>query len=276
VTTALAASDRGFPGVTEVDDVRGGDPTGGHPDEPVDWSPALKRALEHSPVEMARLMGHLSGRVSDADTLLDLMTRASQEAVRMIADAHGAGVTARFAGAPFTAAHTDDAVLLIDEGQYHEGDGPCLSAARSDRRVAVTLPDVEARWPLVAAAAAQVGIRSFLAEPLHVRPVVVGSFNLYSRRPEGLRVPDPDVLIVLLDYLDRGLADYLAAQPGEAHARNLVSALRRRQVVNQAAGVLMARHDVNVDQAFGLIEDEARRRAVDVAVVAEDIAGPAG
>ncbi len=252
------------------------DRAAGGTQEPVDWSPALKRALAHSPVEMARLMTQLRGRVNDADTLLDLMSRASQEAVRMIADAHGAGVTARFSGEPFTAAHTDDAVLVIDEGQYDEGDGPCLAAARSDRQVAVTLADVAARWPLVAAAAAQVGIRSFLAEPLHVRPVVVGSFNLYSRRAEGLRVPDPDVLIVLLDYLDRGLADYLAAQPGEAHARVLVSALRRRQLVNQAAGVMMARHDVGVDQAFGLIEDEARRRGVDVVVVAGGIVGPTG
>lgn len=244
--------------------------------ESVSWSPALARALQHSPVEMARMVAELEGRVSDADTLLDLMNRASQQAVRMIADAHGAGVTARFTGEPFTAAHTDDAVLLIDEGQYDEGDGPCLAAARADRRVELTLPDVAMRWPLVAAAAARVGIRSFLAEPLHVRPVVVGSFNLYSRRPQGLRVPDPDVLFVLLDYLDRGLADYLAAQPGEAHARNLVSALHRRQLVNQAAGVMMARHGVGVEQAFALIEDEARRRHTDVAVVAADIVGPAG
>ncbi|WP_111766771.1 GAF and ANTAR domain-containing protein [Nakamurella deserti] len=253
-----------------------GGPGGGWPDDAVDWSPALKRALAQSPDEIGRLMIQLQGRVNDADTLLDLMSRASREAVRMIADAHGAGVTARFAGEPFTAAHTDDAVLLIDEGQYDEGDGPCLSAARSDRRVAVTLDDVRVRWPLVAAAAAQVGVRSFLAEPLHVRPVVVGSLNLYSRREGGLRVPEPDVLVVLLDYLDRGLADYLAAQPGEAPARTLVTALRRRQLVNQAAGVTMARHGVDIDQAFGLIEDEARRRGVDVGVVAADIVGPTG
>ncbi len=241
----------------------------------VEWSPALKRALAAHPVEIPLLMAELRGRVHDAATLLDLMARATRQAVRMIDDADWAGVTARFAGEPFTAAHTDDAVLVVDEGQYDQGDGPCLSAARGDHQVALLLAEVELRWPRVAAAAAQVGIRSFLAEPLHVRPVVVGSLNLYSRRRQGLRVPEPDLLIVLLDYLDRGLADFQAQHVDETAARTLVEVLRHRQLVNQAAGAVMARHDVGVQQAFSIIEDESRRRGVGIAAVAAGlIEGP--
>ena len=77
---------------------------------------------------MAELMLVLDRRVQDEDSLLDLLARASREAVRLVDDADWAGVTLRFAGEPYTAAHTDPRVLVVDQGQYEQGDGPSLAA----------------------------------------------------------------------------------------------------------------------------------------------------
>jgi ANTAR domain len=72
---------------------------------------------------------------------------------------------------------------------------------------------------------------------------------MYSATTGGLQDPDPDLLVVLTEYLDRGLTDYSAAQPGEPDAHELQEMLRVRFTVNQAIGVLMATHGITVDQA---------------------------
>jgi len=71
------------------------------------------------------------------NSLIDLMFRASHEAVRLVDDVDWAGVTAQFAGPAFTAASTDRRVMIVDEGQYGQGDGPCLQALRTDRPVSI-------------------------------------------------------------------------------------------------------------------------------------------
>ena len=212
-------------------------------------SAAFLRVLAARPLEMARLVEELRLRVHDEDSLIDLMFRASHEAVRLVDDVDWAGVTAQFAGPAFTAASTDRRVMIVDEGQYGQGDGPCLQALRTDRPVSMTGEQVAEKWPILAAAAQQAGVRAFHAEPLHARDHPVGCLNMYSATTGGLQDPDPDLLLVLTEYLDRALTDYSAAQPGEPDAHRLQQMLRVRFTVNQAIGVLMATHGTTADQA---------------------------
>lgn len=212
-------------------------------------SAAFLRALAARPVDMARLIEELHRRVHDEDSLIDLMYRASHEAVRLVDDVDWAGVTAQFTGPPFTAASTNRRVMVVDEGQYGQGDGPCLQAMRTDQPVSMTSDQVAGRWPTLAAATRSAGVRSFHAEPLRARQRAVGCLNMYSATIGGLQNPDPDLLVVLTEYLDRGLTEYSAAQPGEPDAHRLQEALRSRFTVNQAIGVLMATHGITPDQA---------------------------
>ena len=78
---------------------------------------------------------------------------------------------------------------------------------------------------------------AYLATPLHAGNRAIGSLNLYSARPEGIRTPDPDVLTVLTGYLDRGLTDYSAGhQDRDPTVQHL---LRDRRVIAQAVDILM-------------------------------------
>jgi hypothetical protein len=201
-------------------------------------------------------MTELRRRVSDEDSLFDLMHRSSREAVRILSGVDWAGVTAQFAGKPFTAAHTEQRVLIVDEGQYGQGDGPCLQALRTGRAVTMSSEEVTDRWPVLARAVHVAGVRSFHAEPLHIRDHTVGCLNLYGAKP-GTLTPDPDLLTVLLEYLDRGLTDYTAAHPEENDAWQLQDMLHSRFQVNQAVGVLMAVHGVDVTTAQDLLAEEA-------------------
>jgi len=238
---------------------------------PAAVSEALLRAVAANPQQMADLVQALGRRVADDDDLAELMTQAARGAVRLIHDAHWAGVTAQFAGVPVTAAHTEARVLVVDEGQYGQGDGPCLAAIRLDRPVAMTVEQVRDRWPALAQIADTAGVRSFLAEPLHVRDRPVGSLNMYSARVGGRRTPDPDIVTVLTGYLDRGLTDYSAAQPGETQAVRLRQHLRDRQLIDTAVGVLMARHSLSAAAATDLLENNAARHGQSVLQTAADL-----
>lgn len=240
-------------------------------DDPSASSAAFLRALAAHPLEMARLIELLRGRVRDEDGLIDLMSRAAHEAVRLVDDVDWAGVTAQFDGPPFTAASTDRRAMIVDEGQYGEGDGPCLLALRTGRPVSMTSEQVADRWPILADAVRTAGVHAFHAEPLHARDHPVGCLNMYSATSGGLQNPDPDLLIVLTEYLDRGLADYSAAQPGEPDAHHLQQALRTRFTVNQAIGVLMATHGISAALARASFQQRLGQHA-DAGACAEQIA----
>jgi hypothetical protein len=135
----------------------------------------------------------------------------------------------------------------------------------------MTLAQVRDRWPELARIADTVGIRAFLAEPLHVRDRPVGSLNMYSARARGLRAPDRDILTVLTGYLDRGLTDYSAAQPGEPQANRLRQYLADQQLIDTAVGLLMARHSISEQAAADLLEQHASRDGGSVRVVAAEL-----
>ena len=95
--------------------------------------------------------------------------------------------------------------------------------------------------------------------------------NIYSARGEGLRVPNSDVLTVLVEYLQRGLATYLALNPHFDHYFRLATALQRRKVTSSAVGVLMAVHRIDQQRARGVITGEAARRGISTERVAVEI-----
>jgi hypothetical protein len=219
-------------------------------------SAAMIRSIAAHPIDMARLMDELHRPVIDEDSLIDLVHRSSREAVRILSGVDWAGVTAQFAGAPFTAAHSEHRVLVVDEGQYGQGDGPCLQAMQTGRAVTMTSEEVTERWPVLDRAVQAAGVRSFHAEPLHAGTRTVGCLNLYGAKP-GTLTPDPDLLSVITEYLDRGLTDYSAAQPAAADANQLQEMLRTRLRLNQAVGVLMAVHGVDSTTAQNLLDQQA-------------------
>lgn len=216
----------------------------------------LIRALAAHPEQMADVIAALHRPVHDADSLLQLMTALSREAVRLLDGVDWAGVTVQFENAsPLTAAHTDARVLILDESQYGAGDGPCLEAMRTGRVVRSDRADIDRRWPHLAVAAAAAGVNSVLAVPLQTDDSTIGAFNLYSARvpvPE----PAPDVATVLAQYARRGLEQY--------RSNCLFADERLRQVatqwavVEQAVDLLMQVYGFSSEYARDVLVDQAR------------------
>ena len=231
-------------------------------------SPAVLRAQAAHPAEMAALAVELAGRVTDAASLRQLILAVLRAAVRVVPGADLAGVTARFQDMPFTAASSDDRVLVVDESQYAAGDGPCLLALRTNSRVSMSWDEVAARWPLLADSARSNGVTWFLAVPLLAHDHPIGALNLYRTGIAMFADPDPDLLVVLTEYLNRGLTDYVDNVAGELRERALRTALTEATVVDRAVGVLMMTLTLNPGQASARLHAQARTRRTTVAAEA--------
>ncbi|HVM27401.1 MAG TPA: GAF and ANTAR domain-containing protein [Mycobacteriales bacterium] len=209
---------------------------------------------------LAGALVELSSLVVDEEPLDDVLSRVCALAVAVIPGCTGAGVTLMDGDRPSTAAHSDDLVLAVDRQQYEAGDGPCLDAIR--RRVVhrVDLDAAEQRWPDFAERARELGIRSFLAGPLLAGDRAVGSLNLYGASPQAFEPLDDALVGLFCGQASVALANARLYARAVAVNEQLERAMASRAVIEQAKGVLMARHGLTEADAFDRLRSWSQAR----------------
>jgi transcriptional regulator with GAF, ATPase, and Fis domain len=223
-----------------------------------------------SPATLGRMLVSAGRSIADEDDLLTLLQRVAAIAQEAIDGADSTGVTIDLAGRTYTAVHTDERTLRVDEEQYDAGEGPCLHASRNRSTVLVDCEDARQRWPRFAAAAAQEGIHSFLAAPLFTTEQTLGSFNLYGRSRRAFDRLDAEILDLLTAAVSRAIGDFARFKSARDAAESIQRALQTRAPIEQAKGVLMAMHGVDADKAFDILRRESQNSNVPVRVVAID------
>lgn len=166
-------------------------------------------------------------------------------------------------------AASDEATTLLELFQVQTEEGPCLEAFHT--RAPVVIPDLQVaadRWPQFAPRAVEAGFRSVHAVPMHLRDQVIGAMNIFSTRTGGMEPNELVIVQSLADTATIGLIQERAIRRGEMLSEQLHAALNSRIVIEQAKGALSRIHGVDVDDAFLLMRDFARRnnqRLVEVA-----------
>jgi serine phosphatase RsbU (regulator of sigma subunit) len=84
----------------------------------------------------------------------------------------------------------------VDQAQYDTGAGPSLRALRNRKPVFAPLRDP--RWPRIREAAIRLELVSALSVPLLVGEFALGSLNLYTGDPDGLRSEGDEVAASLM------------------------------------------------------------------------------
>ena len=163
-----------------------------------------------------------------------------------------AGVTLVSDESAKTVAATHPRVREVDQVQYANNGGPCLTASRDGRSVVVDVDQVRSRWPALEASAADLGIKSFIALPLMLSDRIHGSFNLYSSDPRGFQSLDESLLELFTT------AAVTALQQAERHRRALASIPMKR---------LGTPDDVAAAIAFFLSDEAGFRKASPTALV---------
>lgn len=172
-----------------------------------------------------------------------------------------------------TVASSHPVAQQADALQDEVGEGPSHTVmhrtgvgAALDRLVG---PDVT--WPAFGARAAEdLELGAVLATGMFPggAPPRFGSLNCYSWSPDGLDAADRDLALVLAAHAATAVSAVQARTASELRESQLLEALRSRDVIGQAKGVLMERRGLTSDDAF----DVLRRTSQDLNVKLRDVA----
>lgn len=139
----------------------------------------------------------------------------------------------------------------IDALQDHAGAGPSFDAVAYGLPLYVADLADDADWPTFGPQAAAQGVRSLLAIPLATTGT--GVFNFYGSRPDAFGGDARAVGLLLARLADLGRFPSGRRRDWERQAEGLRSALRVREVVAQAQGVIMEREHVPAADAYNML-----------------------
>ncbi|WP_375489820.1 GAF and ANTAR domain-containing protein [uncultured Jatrophihabitans sp.] len=212
----------------------------------------LTSALEH-------LRRALRVRDNDLQSTLDAV---AAEAVRMVDAAEFAGVNLFVRGKFLPQATYGVPIAELDAFQLAHGIGPCIDSSRDQKAIVSVSMEVEDRWAEFGPLAARLGVHSALCVPLWVDDNQLGSLSLYGSTKSAFDERDEAVARLFALHAAIAIADTQRVQ-------NLQAALRNRDVIGQAKGILMERRRMTADQAFDVLAQHSQRTNRKVFEIAE-------
>ncbi len=181
----------------------------------------------------------------------DTLAAVARAAVERVPGARWASVTSLDHDHFHTVAATDDIARRADAIQYAVGSGPCIDAIVEDTLYRPHDLRHDGRWPEFGErVSTELGMRSMLSYRLgHEVGDRVDGLNIYS--DEVGAFDERSELIGLMLATHGALA--VAVTANQERVENLQKALLSNREIGIAMGVLMARHHVSREQAFGLL-----------------------
>ena len=196
--------------------------------------------------DLAAAMAEAALALNAPETVEEALARLVQVARSVIPGAEQCGISVADRRSVTTMASTDGVVDRLDQLQYRLGEGPCLDAMRDHTSVVVDDMRTETRWPRFAPPAAAAGCISQMGIEIFREAGRVGGLNLYSSKPSAF------------DDYTRHTATLLAIHTSVVMGKvitvdNLTHALKTRQLIGQAIGIVMYRYAVDEKAAFAYL-----------------------
>lgn len=151
-----------------------------------------------------------------------------------------------------------------DLAQFATDEGPCLAAIRTHEMVLIDDLRDEVRWPDYRQRALALGVRSMLGVRLFVTGDTMGALDFYSQQPHAF---DRRARLYAQVFASHA-AIALKAAFTEA---GLEQALRSRDHIGQAKGILMERHGLTARDAFERLRHLSQERNRPVRELAEQL-----
>jgi GAF domain-containing protein len=209
--------------------------------------------------ELATLAARMSPLMLSAETVTGALQVLTQLAQETIAGATGAGVSLMTdAGHRTSTAATSDVVMEADNLQYRLDQGPCLSARNERRTVRIDDIDADLRWPRWSEAVRPLQLRSALSTPLVSGDQVLGAVKVYSELPDAFDERSGRLLHGFAETAAVLLANMATRDEVSELSGDLRQALRARDSVQLAKGMLMQRDHLSEEQALDWIVESAR------------------
>jgi GAF domain-containing protein len=202
---------------------------------------------EHAPVDLAEVLSDVARTLSSESSLEETMRAIAEGSVRTVPGADYAGITlVRSRKSLEPVAATDDLVAESDRAQQDLGEGPCLDAIWTEETVSVEDLEHDERWPRFGKRALELGVRSMLSFQLFTEGNNLGALNLYSRETSAFDEESEHIGLLFATHA-------AVALRGAQQERHLSEAIRSRDVIGMAKGILMERHKIDEQLAFSLL-----------------------
>jgi GAF domain-containing protein len=226
--------------------------------------------------ELAAVFARMSGLLLSAETVDTVLGLITALAVETVPGAVGAGVTLiDDGGHRTTSSATDPLVERADELQYELDEGPCLAAAALRQVVRIDDVTTDRRWPRWASEAAPLGLRAALSAPLVAGDRSEGAMKVYALAPDVFDAHAENLLTLFSAQAAILVANVQSRERAERLSDGLRQAVGSRDEVNLAKGVLMARHGVDEETAFGMLLGRSRQDAATLQEAARSVVATA-
>lgn len=228
--------------------------------------------------ELAAVAASASGLLLTEKTVAETLRFITEAAKLSFPGALGAGVTLIDANARRTSMAASDALVEdADSLQYVLEEGPCLTAWATGETVMVGDIVTDIRWPLWSKAVAPLALGSSLSVPLKSSGESFGAVKVYSNRVGGFDENSRRVLELLAAQATVLLEHAQTAEGARRLSDDLQSALRSRDLIGMAKGLLMAREGVSEERAMQILMKKSlasRKTLREIAVALVEAAAP--
>jgi hypothetical protein len=163
--------------------------------------------------------------------------------------------------------------LELDEAQYADSTGPCITAAGDRQPQQIGVMTAESRFPAFVAVAAQHGVRSSLSLPIAGR-ALPSALNVYSTQDSAFASAEVRRAADLLSRVIGAIGT--APDPSEHAGPDVAAARAAGDRVSAAIDLLVRRRDLDRAGAFAVLVAESCDRGVGVHAVAEKLLAGAG
>lgn len=167
-----------------------------------------------------------------------------------------------------TPVSTHETARCLDRLQDETGEGPCRTATTTSEAVVTDDLADDERWPSFGPRAVDEGVHSAAAYQLFLHRNEddrLGSLNLYGTTPAAFDEESVELGSLFAAHCATSLAAATEREGAQA-------ALESRDVIGQAKGILMARHQLTASDAFDLIRETSQARHVKVRDLAQEVA----
>ncbi len=220
-------------------------------------------------VEIVAALKEVTALITAAGALPDAAEGLAKAMGEILPGHVRCGVTLVCEGTPAVLASAALPDEILDETQYSDGDGPCLTAIRA--RDIIVSPDLtaETRWPAWTALAARHGICGVLSYPFDVDTFTLGAINLYADRAHGLADDVPIIAMLVADHASLLLRVRRQQFAQDDQLARAMAAADGDTVVERAIGIVMAQRGCPPEQALRHLHEAATHLGADLTAVAQ-------
>ncbi|MCW2700651.1 MAG: hypothetical protein JWQ45_2186 [Blastococcus sp.] len=221
--------------------------------------------------ELSGVFARMSGLLLSEETVetsLGLLSTLAQETVP---GSTGAGVSIVDESGRRSSGSTNDRVRQADRLQYELDEGPCLTAAETRELVRMDDLETDSRWPRWSAAATRLGLRAAMSAPMVAGDISVGALKVYADEPGTFDAAGEERLRLFAAQSAIFVANLQTRERAERLSDGMRKAIRGRDLISMAKGLLMGRNAVDEDTAFRALLARAQQEGTSVTQTAQAV-----